>query len=135
MADFKKAWLKTSKNEGGYVNNSKDKGLETYRGITIASNPKWEGWDIVHKTIAGLGITNTLDAPATIRKRIDDMLGKIPSMDELVSTFYKKNYWDPLKLDAEPDQLIAEQVFDTAVNMGVGTAGKFINEARNEENA
>lgn len=135
MADFKKAWAKTSKNEGGYVNNSADRGKETYRGITIVSNPRWEGWEIVHKTICELGIADTLNATREARKRIDDALAKNPIMDDLVSALYKKNYWDPLKLDDEPDQLIAEQVFDTAVNMGAATAGNFINQARTEENA
>src|ERR1035437_4546831 len=117
MADFKKAWVKTSKSEGGYINNSKDKGKETYRGITIVSNPKWEGWIIVHKTIMKLGINNTLDASATIRKMIDNALKENPIVDGLISIFYKKNYWDTLNLDNEPDQLIAETVFDSGVNM------------------
>src|ERR1035437_1842856 len=130
MADFKKAWVKTSKNEAGYANNSKDSGRETYRGIAIASNPKWEGWRIVHKAIAGLGIKNTLDAGKTIWQKIDNALANIPGLDETVSIFYKKNYWDTLNLDNEPDQLIAETVFDTAVNMGVGTAREIINKAR-----
>ncbi len=134
MADFKKAFVKTMQNEGGYINNSKDPGKETYRGITIVSNPKWMGWEIVHKTILDLGIQDTLDCSKDVRSKIDVKLSTIPKLDELVQSIYKEKYWDTLSLDNEPDQLIAEQVFDTAVNFGVETARKFINEARSDEN-
>jgi len=135
MADFKKAWDKTSKNEGGYVNNSRDAGKETYRGISIVHNPKWIGWEVVHKVIAGLGITDTLDAPKDIREKIDNALALDPVIDRLVQSLYKIKYWDPLRLDHEESQLIAEQVFDTAVNMGVETSRKFIEDAEKKENA
>ena len=135
MADFKKAWAKTSTNEGGYINNSKDSGKETYRGITIVSNPKWSGWDVVHKAILDLGIHDTLDCPKDVRSKIDAKLAEIPELDELVQSIYKKNYWDPLNLDNEPDQLIAEQVFDSAVNLGVATAKRFIDNAKGKYNA
>jgi len=132
MADFNKAWYKTSAIEGGYSNNSKDSGKETYRGIAIASNPNWIGWNYVHKAIKDLGIVDTLDAGYSVWKRIDNALYGNPELNNVVSSMYKKNYWDTINLDEEPDQLIAEQVFDTAVNMGVTTAKKFIEEARKE---
>lgn len=132
MADFKKAWPKTSRNEAGYANNSKDSGKETYRGISIVNNPDCPIWPIVHKTIFNLGINNTLDAGKTIWTRIDTELAKIPGLDEMVSNFYKLNYWDKLNLDNEPDQLIAETVFDTAVNLGCSVAKQFIKQAEND---
>lgn len=135
MGDFKKSWPKTSRNEGGIVNNSKDKGKLTYRGIASAFFPNWEGWQIVHKTIADLGITDTLDCSREIRVKIDKALALIPSLDEMVQQFYKKEFWDKLGLDNEPDQLICDEVFDTAVNMGVGTAKKFYNEAKGKTSA
>jgi lysozyme family protein len=135
MADFKKAWDKTSGNEGGYVNNSKDGGKETYRGITMKDHPAWEGWNIVHQAIKDLGIADTLDTTEDIKKKIDYAISSHTKMEELVQNLYKENYWNPLDLDNELDQLIAEQVFDTAVNMGVETARGFIKTARKKENA
>lgn len=130
MADFKKAHLKTSKNEGGYVNNSADKGKETYRGIASAFFPKWGGWSIVHAAIKALGIDSTLDCPRSVRKQIDDTLAQSPELASMVDEFYKENFWDKLNLDQETSQIIAEEVFDTAVNMGVGTAKTMIEKAR-----
>ena len=132
MADFKKAWDKTSGNEGGYVNNSKDAGRETYRGITMKDHPDWEGWKIVHGAIADLGISDTLDTTGETKKRIDYALSSHTRMDELVQNLYRSEYWNALELDKEPDQLIAEQIFDTAVLMGVPITKVFIKKAKED---
>jgi len=39
---------------------------------------------------------------------------------------YKRDYWDKVKADNIESQLIASELFDTAVNMGVRTASKLI---------
>ena len=39
---------------------------------------------------------------------------------------YKRDYWDKLKADNIESQLVASELFDTAVNMGVRTASKLI---------
>jgi lysozyme family protein len=132
MADIKISWSKTSKNEAGYANNSNDTGKETWRGIAIAFNPEWKGWDLIHKTIADLGITNTLDCSKEIRQRIDKALYAIPELDELVIELYKKKYWDPLKLDDEKDQSLADTVFDASVLTGMEREKRSIEKARKE---
>lgn len=133
MAEYIKGWLKTSKIEAGYAHNPNDSGEETYRGISIKYNPKWEGWIIIHSVIKNMGIIDTLNANKELREKIDQALAAHPLMDKMVTSFYKENYWDPLNLDDEPDQLIAEQVFDTAVNMGVDTARKLFHTAKEKE--
>ena len=44
---------------------------------------------------------------------------------------YKRDYWDRLNLDEIVNQRIAEEVFDTAVNMGARRAGRFLQKAIN----
>jgi len=39
---------------------------------------------------------------------------------------YKKDYWDKVKGDDIADDLVAYEVFDTAVNMGVRTSSKLL---------
>ncbi len=39
---------------------------------------------------------------------------------------YKRDYWDKVKADNIESQLVANELFDTAVNMGVRTASKLI---------
>ena len=36
--------------EAGWVNNPKDKGGETYRGISRKFNPNWNGWALIDKS-------------------------------------------------------------------------------------
>ena len=44
---------------------------------------------------------------------------------------YKRGYWDKLSLDGCSSQVIASELFDTAVNMGVHKAATMLQEALN----
>ena len=48
--------------------------------------------------------------------------------EETAKVIYKKDYWDKVKADNIDTQLIAENIFDTAVNMGVRTASRMAQE-------
>lgn len=39
---------------------------------------------------------------------------------------YRRDYWNPLSLDSVTDEAIQEEVFDTGVNMGIGTAARIL---------
>lgn len=121
MADYRTAITPLLEREGGYVHHPSDKGGETYRGITRRDWPRWAGWRIVDAVKAKLRMTSPPLAHAG-RRRIDALLMGMPEMEAEVRDFYKPRYWDPLGLDAEPSQRIAEKVFDIAVNQGVGAA-------------
>ena len=45
--------------------------------------------------------------------------------------FYRKNYWAPVQGDKLSDDALAQELFDTAVNMGVRRAVRFFQEALN----
>lgn len=93
--------------EGGYSNNPADSGGPTKFGITerVARDFGYRG--------------DMRDLPVEIAKRI-----------------YKDRYWDLLRLDAVANISVstAEELFDTAVNLGVATAGKFLQRALNAFN-
>ena len=109
MADFNLAFDITMSHEGGYVNDPNDAGGETYRGIARVYNPQWSGWDL-----------------------IDDQKPNINAdeLDPHVRTFYEERYWDVNRLDDFP-QSVANEMFDTGVNMGIGRAAKFLQECLN----
>ena len=109
MADFNEAFDKTMGHEGGYVNDPDDAGGETYRGIARRYHPQWEGWDLIDDT----------------KPDIDDA-----ALDPYVRKFYEERYWDVNLLDEFP-QSIANEMFDTGVNMGIGRAAKFLQESLN----
>jgi len=110
MANFNEAFNKTMGHEGGYVNDPDDVGGETYRGIARRYHPHWPGWNL-----------------------IDDMKPNIDNvaLDQYVRDFYEDHYWDVNRLDDFDDQDVANEMFDTGVNMGVGRAGRFLQECLN----
>ncbi|WP_129714672.1 glycoside hydrolase family 108 protein [Pedobacter sp. SYP-B3415] len=117
MANFQTAFAKTMVVEGGYANDPDDTGGETYMGIARKHNPAWAGWRLVdqHKSKPGR----------------DAVMKNDRSLQELVRSFYKVAYWDVNKLDQIVDQSIAEEMFDTGVNMGVEIAARFLQTALN----
>lgn len=90
--NFNKSLKLVLKHEGGYVDNPKDPGGATNRGITIAVLAAWRG-KAVSKT--------------DVRNLTLDEAGKI----------YKKQYWDAVKGDDLPEGL-DYAMFDYAVNSG-----------------
>jgi lysozyme family protein len=52
---------------------------------------------------------------------------------EIARKIYEDRYWEPLKLTAieKMSLIITEELADTAVNMGVGRAGKFLQRSLN----
>ncbi|MBC8054080.1 MAG: hypothetical protein H7Y13_13525 [Sphingobacteriaceae bacterium] len=117
MADFNQAYLITMQNEGGYANDPQDRGGETWKGIARNFWPQWKGWVIVDTIKA----TN----PPVLNKA----LAAQTDLNNMVLQFYKSNYWDINKLDQINSQQVANQLFDIAVNMGVGRASKFLQQA------
>lgn len=113
MAKFIDAYKKVLNNEGIYSNDPDDAGGETYKGISRRANPNWDGWisiDAIKKS-----------HPTTFK----GILKKTPELEKKVQNLYKDKYWDCFELDDVPNQLVAEQMFDTAVNQGQTAAIKF----------
>lgn len=90
--------------EGGYTNNPNDPGGETIFGITVA-------------VARAFGYT-----------------GEMRDMTrEQAKAIYRQRYWlQPRFSDvAAVNATLAEEMFDTGVNMGTATAGKFLQRALN----
>jgi len=114
MAIFEEALEKTIKHEGGYCLSmvSGDKGGETYAGISKRSNKNWEGWKLIDEW--------------RMEKRLDGSLGEKRKEELMVlaNSLYRKMHWNPLKCDLIVHQGMANVLFDYAVNAGVKTAVK-----------
>lgn len=122
MANFDIAEAITRRNEGGYANNPADTGGETYAGIARNHWPKWEGWNIIDgikKYFKENRITITAGNINTAAK-------KSQSLTLMISQFYKKNFWDVLKLDLINDQQLANSVYDFGVNSGTSRSAKYL---------
>ena len=96
--------------EGGWSDDPFDPGGPTNKGITLATFARERGVEITHSNRASL---------------VAD-LRVIP--DRLVAQIYRERYWTPARCPELPAAL-AHFHFDVAVNMGVGTAIRMLQEA------
>jgi len=117
MVNFDIAYIKTAAIEGGYVKDPNDKGCETYMGISRKFHPDWEGW------------AKFID-PCKGDLRRGDIIEN-EELHSLVKSFYKENFWDRLRCSSLESQEIANELYDTAVNMGVVTVVKMLQRAIN----
>jgi len=117
MAEFKLAYQKSMNHEGSYSNDPRDRGGETWKGISRKNWPDWEGWKIIDSV--------------EDKKAINKKLNSNKELEQLVQDFYKTNFWDVLKLDQIEVQAIAEELFDTGINTGLNTAARHFQHALN----
>jgi len=120
MSNFKEAFDITMDHEGKYSNDKTDIGGETYYGISRRYHPKWKGWDIIDNVKANFP-----------EKDYDKILSNDIELNELVYSFYIENYWDRFLGDEIPDQDIANELFDSSVNMGVQRSIGFLQKSLN----
>lgn len=110
MANFEEALKRTSAFEGGWVNDKSDSGGETYKGISRVNQKSWSGWKIIDGYKKKSNFPKNLESDKTLQ--------------ELVKKCYRDNYWTPIWGDKIKNQKVANDFYDTAVNMGVGTSIK-----------
>lgn len=122
MASFKEAFEKVILNEGGYVNDSDDRGGETYMGISRKAHPNSIIWKHIDK------ITAKYKTPKTITK----YLKQNKELTREIECIYKSDYWMKFDLDKEKSQRLANQIFDSAVNRGVDATKASLNRVKNE---
>jgi len=115
MNDFDIAYERTMGHEGlGLLSNDKqDRGGQTYSGISRIYWPDWPGWRLVDEWI------KTGE--------------KFPILSDMVKDFYRVNFWNRIQGDrlAEISPAVAYEVFDSAVNMDVTQAIRFLQEGHN----
>lgn len=117
MAEFSIAYKKTATVEGGYANNPRDTGGETWKGISRNNETNWIGWPIID-----------------MYKKLPGFPGNLKASTELenaVLRIYKSNYWDALNLSGINDQRMANELYDTGVNMGTGRAAIYFQRVLN----
>ncbi len=110
MADFNTFFPTLLKHEGGFVDNPKDPGGATNKGVTMKT------FESYAREL--LGEEPTLE---NLKALTDEQAGKI----------YKKMYWDRVKGDDLEPQELADIVFDFYVNAGAN-ASKLLQRTLND---
>lgn len=113
MAVFNIAYKITKPLEGGYVNDPRDNGGETYCGISRRFHPDLQIWRILDQKAHPIK-WNTIFKP----------------LENRVRAFFIREYWKKLYLEYMK-QSLANQLFDFAVNSGKGRAVKELQTALN----
>lgn len=109
----------TLKWEGIYSNDPDDPGGETWKGISRGNFPDWEGWKVIDQ----------LKDPKTGRLEVKAALNH-KGLESMVQFFYHETFWVPLRGE-EIKPPIACQLFDQAVNQGIGQAVRGFQESLN----
>lgn len=102
---------------GGYGNRERDRGGETFNGISRVKWPAAGVWPIIDRLKQLPGFPGILDAHV--------------ELEAATSAFYRANFWEPLGLGWCDDQVIANELFEQAVNLGGGTSARNLQEALN----
>lgn len=110
MANFENAFLRTEKFEGKniWTKIDGDSGEETWSGISRRANPNWVGWK---------------EIDAIPNKRNNQVITSF-KLEQAKRELYRENYWKPVWGDMIVHQKVADDMYDTAVNMGVATSIK-----------
>lgn len=110
MADFEVADKISMNFEGGYVNDPDDPGQETYRGISRRYHPEVAIWPIIdHQKVKN-----------------DGKVFSTPHLDEIIHAWYKGWHWDFFGMDFIHDQRIANEIYDSGINLGRRRVGRFV---------
>lgn len=126
MSDFQEAYAPVKEFEGGWCNVAGDAGGETYAGVARNFFPEWEGWQLIDSAKTHPSFK---ESPRSFSKH----LATITGLEEYVTAFYRKYWWDSMGLGEFP-QNVANEMFEQAVNLGKGGQGKILQRLCNAMN-
>lgn len=118
MADFNLAYAPVAKWEGGWTHDSGDKGGETFRGCARNFFPNEPIWPVIDREKSHPSYKKGKAAFSA------HLMG-IPSLTGCVKGWYKKEWWDKLGLERF-DQIVADELFEQAVNLGKAGMGRYL---------
>ncbi len=126
-ADFMTSFNKALSSEGSISNNKNDKGGFTYKGISRTKHPTWPGWKIIDSIFRS---TDYQSVPpfnqsfnhTLIQSQLVQQLNNNPDLQNLVIDFYRTEFWNKIQGDLLPSQLIADELLESSINLGVSEA-------------
>lgn len=122
MAEFRPAFDVTMGHEGRaeWSDDHDDPGGETVGGISRVAHPTLALWEIVDR--------------AKPRANFPESLKSNGELKRLIRDFYKQAFWDKIRGDKIPSQAVANEVFDTGINLEMWDAVVFLQVALNALN-
>jgi len=120
MADYQRSLSLLLAREGEHSIDKSDRGKETYRGIARRFHPSWPGWQLI-------------DA-ARVLRTFPRCLAEIPALTTLVERFYREEFWNRFMGDSIPDQVLADELLEESVHLGLDRAVEWLQRVVNALN-
>lgn len=118
MADFLTSYAPVKAFEGGWCDVQGDAGGETYAGIARNFFPAWRGWSIVDAAKAHSSFRQGALA-------FSAHLAALPGLADMVTDWHRTEWWDRMRLEQFP-QIVADELFEQAVNLGRSGSGRSV---------
>lgn len=118
MSDFLTAYTPLKQFEGGWCNVPGDAGGETYAGIARNFFPGWSGWPVID---AAKQHSSFRQGAAAFSRH----LATLPVLADMVTGWYRVEWWERMQLAQFP-QIVADELFEQAVNLGRGGSGHYV---------
>ena len=112
--NFITAFNKALSNEGFISNNPADKGGFTYKGISRTKHPAWPGWKIIDDFFRRTDYQSV------------QQLNTNSTLQNYVIGFYRTEFWNNIRGDLLPSQLIADELFESSINIGILTSSAIL---------
>ena len=120
--DFISALNKALSSEGLISNNKSDHGGFTYKGISRTKHPAWPGWKIIDTSVSA----GTASGSSSSITAVNSKLKNNDQLNQLVEEFYRSEFWKKIQGDILPSQLIADELFESSINLGVTAASEIL---------
>lgn len=118
MAEFLKAYAPVKQWEGGWCDVPGDAGGETYAGIARNFFPDWRGWPLID---AAKRHSSFREGSSAFSRH----LSTLPGLADLVTDWYRVEWWERMRL-GQFSQIVADELFEQAVNLGRGGSGRYV---------
>lgn len=86
----------------------------TYKGISRVKHPDWSGWKIIDSIYHSTDLWSI------------KLLNSNSSLQTAVKEFYHSEFWKKIQGDLLPTQLIADELLESSINLGVPTASEIL---------
>ena len=123
--DFQISFNNAMQVEGFISNNKSDHGGFTYKGISRTNHPDWPGWKIIDASVTAGTASGSTAASVNSKLKNNDQL------NQLVEEFYRSEFWNKIQADLLPTQLIADELFESSINLGVPAASEILQRSIN----
>lgn len=113
--DFMTSFNKALSREGFISSNPADKGGFTYKGISRTKHQTWLGWKI---------FDNIYRSQFAAANQSVQLLNRNSTLQNEVIKFYREEFWYKIQGDLLPSQLIADELFESSINLGITAASE-----------